>query len=326
MYNTCILIIKISNMSNLEVNSQAVLEKLLLENLKENRRRRCWSNFFKTIFLLIILVIVVMMFMPGMKYAGKLGKPHTAVIDISGEIMPDSQNDANNVVSSLTKAFKNPYTKGIILRINSPGGSPVQASYIFNNVMRLRKQYPNIKVYGVCSDLCASAAYYIASSTNDIYADPSSLVGSIGVLLNGFGFVDTMQKLGISRRLLTAGSEKGFLDPFSPMKPEDKVYADKMLQIVHEQFIKAVEEGRGNRLDTKNPLIFSGLIWTGVQAKALGLIDGFGSAGYVAREIIKCPTTVNYTKKQGLFDRVSKGIGENFSIGVLSTFLGNKLS
>lgn len=313
-------------MSNLDINSQTALENLLLENLKEQRRKRRWGIFFKLVFLIYIGVFLTLLLIPDLKYDSKFGKPHTSVVDISGEIMPNSQNNANNVVASLTAAFKDPNTKGIILRINSPGGSPVQASYIYNNILRLRTKYPQIKIYGVCSDLCASAAYYVASATDDIYANPSSLVGSIGVLMDGFGFVDTMQKVGVTRRLITAGSEKGFLDPFSPVKPQDKIYAEKILQIVHEQFIQAVEKGRGKRLDTKDPLIFSGLVWTGVQAKPLGLIDGFGSSGDVARNIIKCPEIVNYTKKQSFFDKFSKGIGASFANGVLSAFLGNKIS
>ncbi len=311
-------------MSNLEINTQAALEQLLLENLKENRRKRRWGIFFKFVFILYLVILAFIFFIPDMKYSAKINKPHTSIIDISGEIMPDSLTDADNITTSLAKAFKDPNTKGIILRIDSPGGSPVQAAYIYNNIMYLRKKYPHIKIYGVCSDACASAAYYIASATNDIYANPASLVGSIGVLMDGFGFNDAMQKLGISRRLLTAGSEKGIMDPFSPMKPEDKTYVEKMLEIVHQQFINAVKQGRGDRLNTKDPLIFSGLIWTGAQAKSLGLIDGFGSAGDVARNVIKYPSMVNYSPKQNIFSRLSKGVGESFTNGVLSEFLGNK--
>lgn len=313
-------------MSNSEINTQSALEQLLLENLKENRLKRRWGIFFKLFFILYLIIFALLLLIPSIKYSAKFMRPHTSVVDIDGEISADSVNDADTIVRALNKAFKDPNTRGIILRINSPGGSPVQASYIYSNIMFLRKNYPDIKIYAVCSDSCASAAYYIASATDDIYADPASLVGSIGVLMDGFGFNDAIGKLGISRRLLTAGSEKGMLDPFSPLKPEDKAYVQKMLDIVHQQFIAAVEHGRGNRLDTKDPLLFSGLIWTGAQAKSLGLIDGFGSAREVARNIIKYPNMVNYTPEQNLFSRLSKKVGENFANGVLSTWLGSKIN
>ncbi len=193
-------------------------------------------------------------------------KNHVALIDIDGPIFDGQDASADHVVSGLTKAVKDPKTIAVILRINSPGGSPVQADDIYNNVMRFRRAYPKLKIYAVCRDICASAAYYIASSANEIYANPSSLVGSIGVLMDGFGFTGTMDKLGIDRRLITSGSEKGFLDPFSPVKPQDQAFAQQMLDQVHQQFINAVKNGRGNRLKD-DPLLFSGLAWTGIQAK-----------------------------------------------------------
>lgn len=309
-------------MNTLDFNPQSTLETILLENLKEARRKRRWGIFFKLAFLLIVIILLLLWFVPGWVAVGKLSKPHTSIVDITGIIMPGSINNSDNIVTGLTKAFKDPHSKGIILRINSPGGSPVQASYIYNNIIYLRKQYPNKKIYAVCSDMCTSAAYYVASAANEIYADPSTLVGSIGVLLNGFGFVDTMQKLGISRRLITAGSEKGFLDPFSPLKPEDEAYAKTLLNQVHEQFINAVKKGRGNRLNTQTPLLFSGLAWTGLQAKNIGLIDGFGSAGYVAHTIIQAPTVVDYTHKRSIFDRLGTGLGASFAQGIVSAFSG----
>jgi protease-4 len=199
-----------------------------------------------------------------------------------------------------------------VININSPGGSPVQADYIYSNIVRLKKKYPNKKLYAVCNDICASAAYYVATAADEIYANPSSIVGSIGVLINGFGFVDTLNKLGIERRLLTAGSEKGFLDPFSPAKPQDNAYAQKMLTIVHQHFIKAVQDGRGTRLKN-DPNIFSGLAWTGDQAKDLGLIDGFGSPGFVAREIIRNANIIDYTKKPGLLGSFTKDLSASFA-------------
>jgi protease-4 len=290
---------------------QPVLEKLLLETLNEQKRKRRWGIFFKLIYLFIIIIFFCLLFNYNKLSSSALGKPHTALVNIKGEIFSGANASADNIVTGLTKAFKDSNTRGVILRINSPGGSPVQASYVFNEIMRLKAKYPKIKVYAVCSDVCASAAYYIASAADNIYADPASLVGSIGVLMDGFGFVDTLQKLGVERRLITAGSEKGFLDPFSPMSPQDHSYAQTMLNTVHQQFIAAVKRGRGSRLKN-SPELFSGLAWTGEQALQLGLIDGYGSAGYVAREIIKNTNVVDYTKKSGLFSNLGKQMGTAF--------------
>ena len=266
-----------------------------------------------------MLIFLFLLFSPSLRFGGNANKPHVNLVDIKGAIESDGTNSADNVISSLTKAFKDSKSKGIILRINSPGGSPVQASQIYDGIMRLRNRYPQKKIFAVCTDLCASAAYYIASATNDIYANPSSLVGSIGVLLNGFGFTGAMDKLGIQRRLIISGDEKGFLDPFSPEKPQDQAYAQKLLDSVHQQFIKDVEKGRGTRLQ-KSPVIFSGLIWSGVEAKQLGLIDGFGSAGSVSREFFKTDTFVDYTKKRSFLNQISQSMGASFAHGILASF------
>ncbi|MEM1243803.1 MAG: S49 family peptidase [Pseudomonadota bacterium] len=287
------------------------LEKVLLETVKEQRRRRRWSIFFKLLYLLIFaLFIFVLIPSKGLR-SGYRFKPHTALIEVNGVISPNSIANADDIVAGLTKAFKDPYTKGVILRIDSPGGAPVQSAYVYNAIMRLRKKHPSVKVYAVCTDICASGAYYIAAAANDIYANPSSIVGSIGVLMNGFGFVGTLEKLGIQRRLIISGDEKGFLDPFSPLKPKDLAYAQKMLNIVHQNFINAVKQGRGQRLKI-TPEIFSGLAWTGVQAKQLGLIDGFASPGDVARNIIKAKHIVDYTKKPNIFERFGRTMGASF--------------
>ncbi len=304
---------------------QKTLEKVLLETIKEQRRRRRWSIFFKLV-VLVYIGLFALFLLPSKKITGGADRlsPHVGLVDLKGMIMPGGDASADNVVAGLSKAFKDPKTVAVILRINSPGGSPVQADYIYNNIMRLRKKYPKKKIYAVCTDMCASAAYYAAVATNDIYADPSSIVGSIGVLLNGFGFVDTMQKLGVERRLITAGSNKDFLDPFSPLKPKDKAYAQKMLDIVHQRFIVDVKKGRGDRL-SNNPELFTGLAWTGEQAKPLGLIDGFGSAGYVARNIIKNANVVDYTKRPSFFDQLGHGFGASFGASFgkeLATSLG----
>jgi protease-4 len=291
---------------------RAALEKVLMEGVKEQRRRRRWGIFFKLCYLALIIFIIAAIFTGRKITQPNRLKPHTALVGISGTIFDGMDNSADNVVSGLNEAFTDSKTVAVVLVINSPGGSPVQADYIYNNIIRLKKKYPNKKLYAVCSDICASAAYYVASAADDIYANPSSIVGSIGVLINGFGFVDTLNKLGIERRLLTAGSEKGFLDPFSPAKPQDNAYAQKMLAIVHQHFIRAVQEGRGNRL-INDPSIFTGLAWTGDQAKDLGLIDGFGSPGFVVREIIRNTNIIDYTKKPGFLTSFTRDFSANFA-------------
>lgn len=294
-----------------------ILQQLAFASLKEQRRSRRWGIFFKSVFLLYLLLMLLLL-LPSSSLDHT--SPHTALIEIRGVIEAGGPVDSDDVATSLNSAFKDSNTQGIILRINSPGGSPVQAAYIFDEVRRLRKKYPKIKVYAVCSDLCASAAYYIASSADQIYANPASLVGSIGALMDGFGFVDAMHKVGVQRRLLTAGQYKGMLDPFSPLKPEDEAYAQKMLDIIHQQFIDSVKLGRGNRLKN-DPIIFSGLIWTGRQALDLGLIDGFGSTGYVAREIIKNDHIVDYTIKPSYVEILASKVGANFAQTVRSELL-----
>ncbi|MEJ2398793.1 MAG: S49 family peptidase [Gammaproteobacteria bacterium] len=230
-------------------------------------------------------------------------------VDINGVISASSQASADNVIAGLKQAFNDTNTAGVILNINSPGGSPVQAGYIYDEIRRLRKSHPKIKVYAVIADICASGGYFIASSADDIYADKASLVGSIGVIMNGFGFVDTLKKLGIQRRLYTAGKHKGFLDPFSPVKPDEVAHAQAMLDNIHQQFIDAVKAGRGKRLTQNNKNLFSGLIWTGEESLKLGLIDGYGSTRYVAREIIKAPHIVNYTHRPNIWQRFADRIG-----------------
>lgn len=288
------------------------IEKMLLETIKEQKRKRRWGIFFKLTYLFIIAAFVVSIIPDRSITEREIMKNHVGLVDIEGTIFDGSEASADHVVGSLTKAFKDPKTVAVILRINSPGGSPVQADDIYNNIFRLKQEYPNKKVYAVCRDICASAAYYIASAADQIYANQASIVGSIGVLMNGFGFVDAMQKLGIERRLITAGDEKGFLDPFSPVKPQDQAYAQKMLETVHQQFINAVKKGRGARLKN-DPTLFSGLAWSGLQARDYGLIDGFGSAGFVARTLIRNDNIVNYTHKRNFFDQITKNMGASFS-------------
>jgi protease-4 len=282
------------------------MENLLFASLVEQRRKRRWGIFFKLLgfgYLLVILALLLVNPSPGQNQGDKT-KPHVALIDITGVIDEKAMANAEDVIKSLNQAFKAKYVEGIILKINSPGGSPVQAAYIYDEILRLRAQNKKLKVYTVCSDICASAAYYVASASDKIYANPLSLIGSIGVIMEGFGFTETMRKVGVERRLFTSGDRKGFLDPFSPIKPEDATYAKHMLELVHQQFIRDVQKGRGKRLKS-SPELFSGLIWTGLQSLPLGLIDGFGSVGSVARDIFKNDNVVDYTYYPGYFESLT---------------------
>lgn len=297
------------------------LEKLLFDTLKEQRRKRRWNIFFKFLFLAIFLFLLFALWptSPNLPTTSK-AKAHIGLVDIRGVIDDNSAASADNVTEGLQNAFEDKNTRTVILRINSPGGSPVQAAQIYNEIRYLRHQYPKTKLYTVCDDLCASAAYYVASASDDIYANPSSLVGSIGVLMDGFGFVNTMKKIGVERRLLTAGDHKGFLDPFSPEKTDEKLIAERMLANVHQQFINAVKQGRGTRLKD-NPELFSGLAWTGQEALSLGLIDGFGDLNSLSQELLKNKNIVDYTVKPGLLQQLSDRIGASFAQQI-STNLG----
>jgi protease-4 len=296
----------------MSVNSDEILKDVLLAAIKEQRAKRRWGIFFKLLFFIIVFGIFAAIFSQNAKSIKSAGSSYTALIDVKGVISDDTLSNADNVVEGLENAFKDPNVKGIILRINSPGGSPVQASEIYNEVMRQRTLHPKIKVYAVCTDVCASAAYYIASSANAIYANPSSLVGSIGVLIDGFGFVDTLNKLGVGRRLITSGDHKGFLDPFSPLKPEDLKIAQEMIDSVHAQFIQDVMKGRGARLKV-NDDTFSGLAWTGMQAFPQGLIDGYGSAAEVARNVVKTENIEDFTVKPNPIDLFAQRLGASFA-------------
>ena len=287
-----------------------VINRLAFAAINEQRRARRWGIFFKA--LLFIYLSALLFYMPGsLEKAHITTGKHTALIDINGVIAADSQANADNINSALRDAFEDKDTKGIILRMNTPGGSPVQAGYINDEIWRLREKYPNIKVYAVVVDACASAGYYIASAANKIYADKASLVGSIGVKVDSFGFVGTMKKLGVERRLITAGEHKGSMDPFSPLQDSDVKHLQSMLKGVHKQFIDVVKRGRGNKLKD-DPNLFSGMYWNGDQAVELGLVDGLGSTSYVAREIIGVENIVNYTPRMNLLDRLA----ERFGVGV----------
>jgi len=254
----------------------------------------------------------------GGKSEGSLsGNKHTALIDLSGVISADSNANADNIIGSLQEAFKDKNTQGIILRINSPGGSPVQAGYINDEIRRLRLLYPQIPLYVVVEDMCASGGYYIAAAADKIFVNKASIVGSIGVLMDGFGFTGTMEKLGVERRLMTAGENKGFMDPFSPRNPKHEEFTRAMLAEIHRQFIDVVKQGRGKRLH-ETPEMFSGLFWSGEQSIKMGLADEIGSVDSVARDVIKAENIVDFTTHEGIADRLAK----KFGAGVASAFPG----
>jgi protease-4 len=284
-----------------------LLERLALASLTEQRRARRWGIFFKLFFAAYLSLVLLLIAGEGLTSRG-LGSRHTALVDLEGAIAADSTASADNVIAGLRGAFEDTSTVGVIVRANSPGGSPVQAGYIYEEIKRLRAKYPKTPLYGVVTDVCASGCYYALAAADKIYADRASVVGSIGVLMNGFGFVDAMKKLGVERRLMTAGDHKAILDPFSPQSAFDKKYAQELLNRIHQQFIARVRDGRGQQLkETKD--IFSGLFWTGEDALRLGLIDELGNASFVAREVIGAEDIVDFTQHEGLFDRFAHRVG-----------------
>lgn len=296
-----------------EDKSWRLLESTLQASIKEQRRSRRWGVFFKLL-TFIYLFGALALFSPMLKgVSGSTGSTaHVALIEVRGMIADKEPAGADSVVGSLRKAFKDPNTKAVLLRINSPGGSPVQSGYIYDEILRLRAKHADIKVYAVISDLGASGAYYIASAADQIYADKASLVGSIGVTAASFGFVDIMEKLGVERRVYTAGSHKAFLDPFQPQKPDEVEFWGQVLETTHKQFIASVKKGRGDRLkDAEHPELFSGLVWSGEQALELGLIDALGSSSYVAREIVGVSRMVDFTVEESPFDRFAKRLGSS---------------
>ncbi len=293
-----------------------LIHELATAAWKEKRASRRWGIFFK--FLLAIYLVVVFLVSLGLNSDGLQLKSdaHTALVDLTGVIAQDAPANADRIIKGLRSAFKHKGTKGVILRINSPGGSPVQSSEIHNEMLRLRKKYPKIPLYVVVVDTCASGGYFIASAADRIYANPSSIVGSIGVIMNGFGFVGAIEKLGVERRLLTAGDHKGILDPFSPIKEEEQAHVKALMAKLHQHFIAAVKEGRGDRL-AKDERLFSGLFWSGEESKALGLIDDFGNASYVAREVVKVEKLVDFTPQDDLLERFAGKFGASASTSMM---------
>jgi protease-4 len=298
-----------------------VMSDFAIAVLREQRRARRWNIFFKILLAVYLLPLLVLV-LPGLWSASIFSREEvTALVDVQGIIAHGREASADNVVTGLRAAFENANTAGVIIRINSPGGSPVQAGYINDEIYRLKEKYPDIPVYAVIEDICASGGYYVASAADEIYANKASVVGSIGVRLDSFGFVDALEKLGVERRLLTAGQHKGFLDPFLPLDNAEVKHVEGLLADVHEQFKNAVLKGRRDKIDESGDL-FSGLMWTGEQGLTNGLVDELGSSGYVAREVIGAKEIVDFTKRKDIFDRFAKRIGA--SIGdVFFETLGN---
>ena len=285
-------------MSDEKVWERQALEHLLLENLKEQRRGRRWRTAVRLMTLVVFVGVAINLF--DLDWGGKsaLGK-HTALVDLQGEIAPDSKASADAINASLKAAFESHESVGVILRINSPGGSPVQSGIIHDEILRLRAKYPEKPLHVVVEEICASGGYYVAVAGDKIFVDKASLVGSVGVIMNGFGVTGLMDKLGIERRAITAGKNKALLDPFSKEDPKQKAFVQEMLSEVHQQFIKVVRDGRGDRLK-ETPEMFSGLVWNGAKSVELGLTDALGTVDGVAREVFKAPEVVDYTMKDNL--------------------------
>jgi len=293
---------------------RTLLEELARDALVERRRARRWRIFFRSVGIafLLLLVGIATGWLGGGEVTG--GGRHTALIEIDGIIEAQGEVDADTVNLALRQAFKDKQTAAVVMRINSPGGSPVQAGIISDEIKRLRKLYPAVPLYAVVEEMCASGGYYLAATADRIFVDKASLIGSIGVVMEGFGFTGLMDKAGVERRLLTAGKNKGFLDSFSPISPEHRTHAQSMLNEIHQQFIKVVRDGRGARLK-ESPELFSGLFWTGERSIELGLADELGSLDGVARDVVKAEQIIDFTRRENIAERIAKRVGA--SIGAV---------
>ncbi|MCP5269066.1 MAG: S49 family peptidase [Zoogloeaceae bacterium] len=297
-----------------------LLEKLATSALAEQKAKRRWGIFFKLLAFAYFSTVLVLFVDWGQAEKLADGK-HTAVIYLHGTIESKGEASAENIIASLQSAFEDKGTAGVVLRINSPGGSPVQSGIIYDEIRRLRAKYTETPLYAVVEDVCASGGYYVAAAADRIYVDKASIVGSIGVLMDGFGFTGTMEKLGVERRLLTAGESKGFLDPFSPQNSSDKEHAKVLLGEIHKQFIEVVRQGRGKRLK-ENPEVFSGLMWTGSQSIEMGLADGLGTVDSVARDVIKAEKMVDYSVQENIAERFAKRLGADMAKSMVLRLLG----
>jgi len=282
--------------------------------LQERRSDRRWRVFFRLAWLVVFALLAWTAYADNLLPAPPIG-PHTALVEVRGEIASDTEASAENLIAALRSAFEDEGSQAVVLRINSPGGSPVQAGLVYDEIRRLKALH-NKRVFAVVEEECASGAYYIAAAADEIYTDKASIVGSIGVLMDGFGFTGVMDKLGIERRLLTAGSNKGIGDPFSPLSDQQRDYLKATLEQIHQQFIAVVREGRGERLK-ETPEIFSGLFWNGEEAIKLGLADHLGSLDYVAREVIKAEDIIDYTPKENLAERIANRFGASIGAGAV---------
>ncbi len=295
-------------------NLDPVVEQFARDYFQDRRSERRWRVFFRLAWLLVFVVIIWSAFNARTHMTVPAG-PHTALVEVRGEIAADSEASAEQLVAALRSAFEDVGAKAVVLRINSPGGSPVQSGIINDEIKRLKALH-NKKVYAVVEEMCASGAYYIAVAADEIFVDKASLVGSIGVLMDGFGFTGTMEKFGVERRLLTAGANKGMLDPFSPQNEKHTAYAKAMIDQIHQQFIQVVKDGRGERLK-ETPETFSGLFWNGEEAIKLGLADNIGSLDFVAREVVKAPEVIDYTPKDNVAERLAKRFGAAMGAGAV---------
>ena len=318
------------NQNKAEVTQQSgwereVIEKLALAAVTEQTRARRWGVFFKSLmFVYLIAVFGVAVYPKISQDIGVDSKDHTAVIDVVGMIADSKDANADSIIESLRNAVKDEHTKGIILNANSPGGSPVQSSYVYEEIRKIKKEHPALPIYAVVSDVCASGCYFIVSASDKIFVNPSSLVGSIGVIMDGFGFVETMEKLGVERRLITAGAHKAMLDPFSPPKEDESRYVKNLIDQVHQQFINSVKAGRGDRLK-ETPDLFSGLVWTGEEGVKLGLVDAVGTQDSVAKDLIGAEKRVDFSRQEHLLDKIAGKLGASFGQAIGSFVQGMSL-
>jgi len=296
------------------------LEHLLLENLKETRKARRWKAVFRILTLIVFVGAILAVFDFHLPGRGMGAEKHTALVTLEGEISSSSMANALDINSSLTAAFENENSAGVVLRINSPGGSPVQAGMMNDEIHRLRKLYPSKPLYVVVEDICASGGYYVAVAGDQILVDKASLVGSIGVIMEGFGFTGLMDKLGVTRRMITAGFNKGMMDPFSKENPQQVEMIKTMIDEIHQQFIAVVKAGRGDRLK-ETPELFSGRVWNGEQAIKIGLVDDYGTVESVARDVFKAPDILDYTIKENFAERVAKRFGAEVGAAASKTLI-----
>ena len=290
------------------------LERVARELMRDRRSERRWRVFFRMAWFALVLAVAYALLVQRGPAVAPTG-PHTALIEVRGEIGAESEANAEDLVAALRTAFEDRYAQALVLRINSPGGSPVQAGIVNDELRRLKAKHGK-RVYAVVDEMCASGAYYIAVGADEIFVDKASLVGSIGVLMSGFGFTGLMDKMGIERRLLTAGENKGMLDPFSPQNEKHRAHAQAMIDQVHQQFIKVVRDGRGKRLK-ETPETFSGLFWNGEEAVRMGLADQFGNLDHVARDIVKAEEVIDYTPKENVAERLAKRFGASAGAGAM---------